>query len=73
MRSAPFLRVGLAAILVVALSGVALATNGYFSHGVGMRAKAVGGAAVAWPQDALSGANNPAAPGFLGSRFEAEG
>lgn len=70
MRSTPFLRLGLAAILVVALSGVALATNGYFSHGVGMKAKAVGGAAVAWPQDALSGANNPAAPGFLGGRFD---
>ena len=70
MRSTPMFRLGLTAILVVALSGVALATNGYFPHGVGLKAKAVGGAAVAWPQDALSGANNPAAPGFLGSRFD---
>ncbi len=70
MRSTPLMRFGLAAILVVALSGVASATNGYFSHGVGIKAKAVGGASVAWPQDALSGANNPAGPGFLGSRFD---
>ena len=70
MRSTPLIRFGLAAVLIVALSGAALATNGYFSHGVGMKAKAVGGAGVAWPQDALSGANNPAAPGFLGNRFD---
>jgi long-chain fatty acid transport protein len=70
MRSTLSLRLGLAAALVVALAGVALATNGYYSHGVGMKAKAVGGAAVAWPQDAMAGANNPAAPGFLGNRFD---
>ena len=70
MRSIPFARFGFVAIMIAVLAGTALATNGYFSHGVGMRAKAVGGTAVAWPQDAMSGANNPAAPAFLGNRFD---
>jgi long-chain fatty acid transport protein len=70
MRSTPFAILGLVVMIVAAMCGAALATNGYFSHGVGMKAKAVGGASVAWPQDAMSGANNPAAPGFLGNRFD---
>jgi long-chain fatty acid transport protein len=70
MRSTPFARLGFVAIMIAVLASAALATNGYFSHGVGMKAKAVGGAAVAWPQDAMSAANNPAAPAFLGNRFD---
>ncbi len=70
MRSTPFARLGFVAIMIAVLAGTALATNGYFSHGVGMKAKAAGGAAVAWPQDAMAGANNPAAPAFLGNRFD---
>ena len=70
MRSAPFLKLGLVALVIAVLAGTAFATNGYFSHGVGMKAKAAGGASAAWPQDALSGANNPAAPAFLGDRFD---
>jgi long-chain fatty acid transport protein len=70
MRNAPFVRLGLVVIAIAVLSGSAFATNGYFSHGIGLRAKAMGGAGVAFPQDALTGANNPAAPGFLGNRFD---
>lgn len=70
MRIAPIARLGLAAAFITFICGAALATNGFYHHGVGMRAKAVGGAGVAWPQDAMAGAGNPAAAGFLGNRFD---
>ena len=42
------------------LASSAMATNGYFTHGTGTANKALGGAGMALPQDALAGANNPA-------------
>ncbi len=51
------------AVIGVALSLVATgaqATNGYFSHGYGIKAKGQAGAAIAAPQDALTIATNPA-------------
>jgi long-chain fatty acid transport protein len=48
----------------------AQATNGYFSHGYGMKAKGMGGAATAMSDDAFGGANNPAAMVFAGSRMD---
>ncbi|HRE14324.1 MAG TPA: outer membrane protein transport protein [Usitatibacteraceae bacterium] len=62
---------------LVALVGLALAapfahaTNGYFSHGYGMKSKGMGGASVALAQDAFAGANNPAAGAFAGERMDA--
>ena len=41
---------------------LALATDGYFSHGYGMKAKGRGGASTAMATDAFGGANNPAMP-----------
>jgi len=52
------------------LAGSAYATNGYFSHGYGMKAKGMGGAATATHDDAFFGANNPAAAAFAGNRFD---
>lgn len=60
--------------LALVLSGTlstALATDGYFSHGYGMKAKGMGGASVAVAQDAFAGANNPARASFAGNRIEA--
>jgi len=48
----------------------AMATNGYFSHGYGMKAKGMGGAAVASTDNAFAGANNPAAAAFAGDRLD---
>lgn len=48
----------------------AMATNGYFSHGYGMKAKGMGGASVAMAQDGFAGANNPAAASWAGNRFD---
>jgi len=52
------------------LAGSAYATNGYFSHGYGMKAKGMGGAATATHDDAFFGANNPAAAAFAGNRMD---
>jgi len=59
---------------LVALSSALLpaahATDGYFSHGYGIKAKGMGGAATAVAQDTFAGANNPAAAAFAGNRME---
>lgn len=52
------------------LAGSAYATNGYFSHGYGMKAKGMAGAATASSDDAFGGANNPASMAFAGNRFD---
>ena len=52
------------------LAGSAYATNGYFSHGYGMKAKGMAGASTANHDDAFFGANNPAAAAFAGNRFD---
>jgi long-chain fatty acid transport protein len=46
------------------------ATTGYFSHGYGIKAKGMGGAAVALTEDAFGGANNPASMVWVGSRLD---
>lgn len=48
----------------------AWATNGYFSHGYGLKEKGMGGAAVALAQDSFGGANNPASMVWVGSRLD---
>jgi long-chain fatty acid transport protein len=51
-------------------ASAAQATNGYFAHGYGIKAKGMGGAAVAMTHDAFAGANNPAAAAFAGNRWD---
>lgn len=46
------------------------ATNGYFPHGFGLKAKGMGGTAVALTHDAFSGVNNPASAAYVGNRFD---
>ena len=48
----------------------AAATDGYFSHGYGIKAKGRGGASAAMTDDAFGGANNPAAMVWVGDRFD---
>lgn len=48
----------------------AMATNGYFSHGFGIKAKGMGGVGIALPQDALAAATNPAGMVDAGSRVD---
>jgi long-chain fatty acid transport protein len=60
----------LAGVGLLALSFSAAATDGYFSHGYGMKAKGRGGAAIAMTDDAFGGANNPANMVWAGRRVD---
>ena len=55
---------------LAALPAAALATNGYFPHGYGMKNKAMGGASIALAHDSFGGANNPANMAFVDDRFD---
>ncbi len=61
-------------LAVLAIIGVpissAMATEGYFPHGTGMKAKGMGGASATSTDNTFAGANNPAAAAFAGNRFE---
>ena len=48
------------------------ATNGYFVHGYGARSKAMAGTGVAFSQDAVAGALNPAGMAYVGNGFDLE-
>lgn len=61
----------LATALAFLCQNPASATNGYFSHGNGSVAKAMGGAATAMTEDSFGGANNPASMVWVGNRFDA--
>lgn len=58
------------AVASLANPGIAFSTNGYFSHGYGMKAKGMGGAATAMANDAMGGANNPASMVWVGDRLD---
>ncbi len=63
--------VALAAALLLGATAPAFATDGYFSHGYGMKAKGRGGASIAMTGDAFGGANNPATMVRSGNRIDA--
>jgi long-chain fatty acid transport protein len=48
----------------------AQATNGYFSHGYGIKAKGMAGAGIAYGQDAIAAATNPANMVLVGNRVD---
>lgn len=58
------------AITLGALSVPAMATNGYFAHGYGMKAKGMAGVGIALPQDGLAAATNPAGITEVGDRLD---
>ncbi|NMM29448.1 MAG: long-chain fatty acid transporter [Glaciimonas sp.] len=49
----------------------AFATDGYFSHGFGVKAQGIGGVGIALPQDGLAAASNPAGTVLVGDRIDA--
>lgn len=53
------------------MSGQALATNGYFTHGLGTKNQGMAGAGTASPQEAMATALNPASAVIVGDRTEA--
>lgn len=54
----------------VMASPLAHATNGYFAHGYGMKAKGMAGVGIALPQDSLAAATNPAGIVMVGNRMD---
>ncbi|WP_334154942.1 OmpP1/FadL family transporter [Tepidimonas sp.] len=69
-RNRPGLRHAVAAAALLAAAPWAQATNGYFPHGFGLKAKGMGGASIAMAHDAFAGVNNPAAAAFAGNRWD---
>ncbi len=59
-----------AAFFPLLLAAPAHATNGYFSHGYGIKAIGMAGAGIALPQDAIAAAINPAGMAILGNRID---
>ncbi len=49
---------------------VAMATNGYFSNGYGIKSKGMAGTGVALPNDAIAAATNPAGMVMVGNRVD---
>ena len=62
----------LTAIAVASLVAApgAWATNGYFAHGVGQKAKGMGGVGIAFAQDSMAGGTNPAGMALVGNRLD---
>jgi len=60
----------LLALAAIGFASSAFATNGYFAHGYGMSAKGMGGAGIAYPQDSLAAATNPAGMVHVGNRMD---
>lgn len=52
---------------VMAIPSTSFATNGMFLIGQGAKSRAMGGVAIAFPQDPTAGAVNPASVGFMDS------
>ncbi len=50
-----------------ACAAPAMATNGYFAHGYGIKAQGMAGASTAMAEDSLGGASNPAKMVWVGS------
>jgi long-chain fatty acid transport protein len=59
-----------ACIVCLGVMSPVFATNGYFSHGYGTKNKALAGAGVALPQDAMIAATNPAGMVWVGERLD---
>jgi long-chain fatty acid transport protein len=57
-------------VLVVVVTLPGFATDGYFSTGYGVKQQGQGGAGIAFPQDSLAGAINPAGMVLVGDRFD---
>lgn len=70
MRTRRIVVISVALLVIALVPAMVLGTNGYFSHGVGMKAKGMGGATVALPQDALTAGTNPAAAVYVGNRVD---
>jgi len=58
------------ALVALTFPATGWATNGYFSHGTSVAEKGLAGAGVAFSQDTLAAANNPAGMVWQGARYD---
>jgi len=58
------------AVAAAVATPAAFATNGYFQHGYGVKAQGMGGAGVAFPQDSMAAATNPAGMAMVGAHMD---
>jgi long-chain fatty acid transport protein len=58
------------ALVALTIPATSWATNGYFSHGISVAEKGLAGAGVAFSQDTLAAANNPAGMVWQGARYD---
>ena len=63
-------RLSMAVLTTALLPFAANATNGYFSHGYGAQGEGQAGVGVAWAQDSLAAATNPAGTSEVGDRID---
>jgi long-chain fatty acid transport protein len=56
--------------ITLILAATAMATDGYFQTGFGVKKQGQGGAGVALPQDSMAAATNPARVVIVGNRFD---
>lgn len=70
MKKSPFPIRPLSLVVVLLSPALALATNGYFSAGYGVKSQGVAGVGIALPQDALAAAANPAGTALVGDRAD---
>jgi long-chain fatty acid transport protein len=68
----PFRSLSALGLLAYSLSSIGQlhATDGYFDYGYGTQAKGIGGAGVAFPQDSIAPATNPAGISFIEDRTD---
>ncbi len=71
MRNPKKHALAMAVAVSMALPSVAMATNGYFANGYGVKSKGMAGAGVAMPLDAMDATINPANMVNVGSRIDA--
>ena len=65
-------QIRLLTVLIVTLLGSSpvFATDGYISHGFGIKSEGIGGVGIALPQDGLAAATNPAGTAFVQDRAD---
>lgn len=72
MKKLNFLFVSITFIILTSMSFETIATDGYFSNGVGTRNKGFAGAGIAFLYNPFSAANNPAGIGFIEKKWSLE-
>lgn len=65
-----FTRTATGILFLLMMTSMAMATDGYFSHGYGTKHKAMGGTGVAFPLNSMSSITNPAGAAFLGNSYD---